>query len=119
MTVIPARLSKAGPRSLVVHSVLAAILCQAYVAEARPARCSTSDEGHFKCEFRATARDGSFQISAQGKPTYTLNMVEPGFAYGFLNLSKGNIPLPGRFVRNPTEKACWENDATSTRICAW
>ena len=89
------------------------------VAEARPARCYTTDEGSFACQFRATARDGSFEISARGKPTYLLNMAEPGIAHGFVTLGGRNVSLPGRYRRSRTDPACWVNDATQARICAW
>jgi hypothetical protein len=88
-------------------------------AQARPARCYTTDDGNFPCEFRATARDGSFEISAPGKPTYILNVTEPGIAYGFVNLGGRNVALPGRYLRSRSEPACWDNNSTITRICAW
>ena len=68
-------------------SVLAVTLCAAIgAAEARPARCFTTDEGNFSCDFRTTDRDGSFQISASGKPTYVLTISEKDVAFGFVNL---------------------------------
>lgn len=92
--------------------------CWLSVVEAKPASCSTSDEGSFSCEFRATAADGSFEISAPGKPTYILNMIEPGVASGFVNLGTKNVSLPGRYLRSAAEPACWVNDSTGARICA-
>ncbi len=89
------------------------------VGEARPARCLTTDDGEFACDFRATARDGSFRISASGKPTYLLNIAEPGIAYGFISFGARNIALPGRFLRSRSDPGCWENDQTATRVCAW
>jgi hypothetical protein len=96
--------------------VVAALFCWVNVVEARPAQCWTSDEGKFKCEFRATDRKGSFKISAPGKPTYILNMTEPGVAQGFMNLGDQNVPLPGRYLRS--ERGCWVSDKTKTKICA-
>jgi hypothetical protein len=87
-------------------------------AAAKPARCSTSDDGSFPCQFRAMDRNGSFQISARGKPTFILDMIEPGVAAGYVNLGGRNTPLPGRYLRDPSEPACWINDVTHTRICA-
>jgi hypothetical protein len=88
------------------------------VADARPARCFTTDEGSFACDFRATDRDGSFQISAPGKPTYILTIAEKDVAYGFVNLGTRNTPLPGRYLRSKTEPECWVNDTTAAKICA-
>jgi len=87
--------------------------------QARPARCFTTDDGEFNCEFRATARDGSFAISAPGKPTYLLNIVEPGVASGFVNFGPRNVPLPGQYLRSRSEPACWMNDSTGSKICTW
>ena len=95
-----------------------ALCCLPGAAEARRARCHTTDDGSFACEFRATGRDGSFEISAPGKPTYILNMIEPGIATGFVKIRARNIFLPGRYLRSRTEPECWVNDTTSTKICA-
>lgn len=88
-------------------------------ASAKPARCFTTDDGYYACNFRATDRQGSFVISAPQKPTYTLEVDEPGFAYGFLNVGSRNISLPGQFVRGSDDPACWANPETSVKICAW
>jgi hypothetical protein len=98
---------------------LAAVLCcLVNVAEAKPARCFTTDEGSYPCEFRATDRDGSFQISARGRPTYILNMIERGVASGFVTLRGRNIALPGRYLRSTNEPGCWVSDSTRAKICA-
>lgn len=106
--------------SATIGSFLAvgALCCWVNVADSKPALCSTSDDGSFLCEFRATAQDGSFEISAPGKPTYILNMIEPGVAAGFMSFGTRNIPLPGRYLRSRIESACWVNDMTRTKICA-
>lgn len=88
-------------------------------AGSKSARCSTTDDGFYDCRFTFTDSDGSFEISASGKPTYMLNIVEPGVAYGFVNLGSGNIALPGSYLRSIEDGACWRNDATGTEICAW
>lgn len=88
-------------------------------AEAKPAKCFTTDDGQFRCDFRVVDRDGSFAISAAGKPTYTLNMSGPGVAFGFAQIGGKNVALPGRYVRDASDGACWVNDATKTKICAW
>ena len=87
-------------------------------ALARPASCATTDDGSFKCNFRATSRDGSFEISSPGKPTYMLQIIEPGATYGFVTRGGRNISLPGRYLRSTTEPGCWVNDVTRTKICA-
>jgi hypothetical protein len=46
-------------------------------------------------------------------------MIEPGVALGFVNLGTQNIPLPGRYLRGSAEPACWVNDSTGAKICAW
>ncbi len=88
--------------------------------EAKPARCFTSDDGHYKCDFRAIEGDGSFTISAPDKPTFTLMMSEPGVAFGSADFGTGrNVNLPGQYLRSAEDSACWINDATQTKICAW
>jgi hypothetical protein len=88
-------------------------------ADARPARCFTTDEGSFRCDFRMTDRDGSFEISAPGKPSYVLTMDQKDAAFGFVNLGGRNTPLPGRYLRSKTERGCWVNDTTAAKICAY
>ena len=90
----------------------------ATAAQARPARCFTSDDGAYPCDFRATGSDGSFEIAAPGKPTYQINIDEPGFAFGFVNFGGRNVALPGRYRIIGGVKGCWVNDETKTRICA-
>lgn len=87
-------------------------------AQARPARCFTTDDGSFTCQFRATGRDGSFEISAPGKPTYRLTMINPGVASGFVDFGARTVALPGRYHRSRGEPGCWVNDPTRARICA-
>jgi hypothetical protein len=106
-------------RKICVLAVSALCLVMAGGAEARPARCFTTDEGNFRCDFRATDRDGSFEISARGKPTYSLTISEKDVAFGFVNLGGRNTSLPGRYLRSRTDRACWVNDTTSARICAY
>lgn len=87
-------------------------------AHAKPARCSTTDDGSYDCRFAPIGRDGSFTISAPGKPTYTLEVTEPGVAVGFVDLGSRNVPLPGRYLRSRSEPGCWINDATGAKLCA-
>ncbi|MCU1376769.1 MAG: hypothetical protein JWO68_4055 [Actinomycetia bacterium] len=96
----------------------ATLLANVGVAEAKPARCFTTDEGRFPCQFRATDSDGSFKITARGKPTYILNIVGRDVAEGFVTVGKHNVSLPGHYRRSDTDRACWVNDSTSAKICA-
>lgn len=96
-----------------------AVLCGlTSAAEARSARCLTTDDGTYACRFVATDRRGSFRISAPGKPTLTLNVDQPGTAFGFANYGTRNVFLPGRYLRSKADPACWVNDATSAKVCA-
>ena len=89
-------------------------------ALAKPARCFTTDDGYFPCDFKSLDRAGSFTISAEGKPTYTLEVDQPGFAFGFAVFGTGrNVALPGQFVRGNDDPACWNNPETDMKICAW
>lgn len=97
----------------------AAACALASAAQARPARCFTSDDGAYPCQFVAADRQGGFRISAKGKPTITFAMDEPGVAFGFANFGDRNVPLPGRYRRSKADPACWTNDATGAKVCAW
>jgi len=93
-------------------------------AMAKPARCFTScfttDDGYYNCNFRSLGRDGSFVISAPGIPKFTLQISEPGIGYGFASFKGGrNVNLPGQYIRSNRDRACWINDATNTKVCAW
>lgn len=88
-------------------------------AEAKPARCFTTDDGHYPCDFVATDRAGSFEITSDTAPDYILLVDEPGLASGFVNFGDRNISLPGQFVRQRDDPACWSNPETNTKICAW
>jgi hypothetical protein len=87
-------------------------------AAAKSARCFTTDDGSYACEFTPTARNGSFRISAPGKPTYILDISGPGVALGFVNLGQRNVSLPGRYLHSRSEPECWVNDSTQAKICA-
>lgn len=96
-----------------------ASLAMADAASAKPARCFTSDDGYYPCDFRGLDGQGSFSISAPMKPTYSLWVERPGFAAGFVDFGGRNISLPGMYVRQRDDTACWANPETSTKICAW
>jgi hypothetical protein len=87
-------------------------------SDIKNARCSTTDDGEYDCQFRTIDDAGSFEISAPDKPKYTVNIDQPGVAYGFIDLGTGNVPLPGKYLRSESDPACWENDTTNTSICA-
>jgi hypothetical protein len=93
----------------------AAILAAMSRASAKPARCFTTDDGYYSCDFRGLDGSGSFRIRAPGYPTYTLEVDQPGFA----NFDGRNVPLPGQFMRSRDDGACWNNPETDTKICAW
>lgn len=107
------------PRSLFVSAALAMLACSAAPAAAKPAQCFTTDDGHYDCDFKGLDSAGSFTISAPGKPTFTLEVSEPGVAFGYGDFGSGNTPLPGQYIRADDDGACWDNSDTSTRICAW
>lgn len=89
-------------------------------ASAKTARCFTDDDGYYSCAFKATDANGSFEISAPGKPTYILIIDSPGVAEGFADLGTGrNVALPGEYRRDQDDGACWRNTETDTKICAW
>ena len=96
---------------------LISIAVFAAAANARPAQCTTSDDGSYPCDFKPTDKDGSFEIRAPGKPVYIIVMEEPGRADAFINLGTRNISLAGPYVRSKADPTCWESEAVSARIC--
>lgn len=82
------------------------------------ANCFTTDDGPYDCQVKTTDAAGSFTITAPGKPTYMLNVAEPGLAYGFVELEGRNTPLPGKFSPVSGDARCWRNDVSKTKICA-
>jgi hypothetical protein len=87
-------------------------------AGARPARCSTTDDGSYACDFQAIGKDGSFTISAPGKPTFVVTVTSPGIASGSVDFGDRAVALPGRYMRSSGEPGCWVSESTGTRICA-
>ena len=88
-------------------------------AEARPATCFTDDEGRYRCDFRQFGGDGSFVVTAEGRPAYTVSLFERGAADGFADYGNGNIALPRPFYRSDQDRACWVSDATGFSICVY
>jgi hypothetical protein len=89
------------------------------IAEAKRARCFTTDDGYFACNFTAVDRAGSFEISARGKPSYSMIVENPGFATGYVNFGNRGIPISGMFVRQRGDRACWNNPEMDVKVCVW
>lgn len=104
---------------LMLAGIASACLALADAADAKQARCFSTDDGEYSCDFKATDADGSFEIAAPGKPTFILIMDEPGVASAFANFGDRNVSLPGLYLRDASDPACWISDATAARICAW
>jgi len=99
---------------------LIALLVFVPQADAKAARCFTTDDGFYDCNFQTFGGDGSFVISAANKPTFTLTMNAPGVAFGSADFGTGrNVGLPGQYIRSRQDPACWVNNATKAQICAW
>lgn len=105
-----------------VAFTLAALLAltPTYTALAKSARCFTTDDGHYDCQFKSTDKEGSFEITAKGKPKFILIIESSGIASGFADFGTGrNVSLPGQYLRQIEDRACWINSQTKARICAW
>jgi hypothetical protein len=88
-------------------------------AWAKPARCFTTDDGHYPCDFRGLG-GGSFKITAPDKPGYQITIDAPGEAQASGDFGTGRwVPLPGPYFRSQQDGACWVSSATNTSICAW
>jgi hypothetical protein len=119
--------------------LIALLCCTPKSAEAKPAVCSTTDDGpEYACEFYPLYANGSFQISAPDKPglppTYRLVLQSAstpltlsGYVYyrdtetGKVNMKQG-IYI-GEFQRSRRKEAekrgCWERTTpTQVEICA-
>ena len=90
-------------------------------AMAKEARCYTSDDGEYPCTFQSLDGNGSFEISADGLPTFQLWIDSPGVAAVSATFEPGgrSVALPGTYYRSRNDGACWVSDATDTEICAW
>ena len=102
-----------------LNALVMGLIAQQSVATAKPARCFSTDDGYFACNFIATDKRGSFEVSARGKPTYSLIVEEPGFGSAYLNFGDGGIPINGMFVRQREDPACWNNPERNVKLCAW
>lgn len=97
------------------------ILVLSAPAFAKSARCFTTDDGYFPCQFTATDKAGSFDIRSNRDPSlgYTILVDEPGFATGFVIIDGRSIPVGGMFVRQRDDGACWNNPELNVKVCAW
>lgn len=98
-----------------------ALLALSGPALAKDAKCFTTDDGDYPCQFEALDDAGSFRISAEGKPTFEVWMDAPGQAFVGAVFEPGgrSVALPGTYIRSEEDGACWISDATETEICAW
>jgi hypothetical protein len=89
-------------------------------AKSRSVRCWVTGVGAYPCTFTPLAGDGSFKISARNRDSYTLTLNGDGTAYAFLQVrGQGRtIALPGIYVRDAADRACWANSDPAFRICA-
>lgn len=87
-------------------------------AEAKSARCYSSRDGYYHCNFQALDGKGSFTTWARGYPTYTF-VVRDGFAKGVRTWRGRDSMMRGLYVRSRDDGACWQNPENRTKFCAW
>ncbi len=112
--------SKANPLKSPLTIILFAIaMIVADAAHAQLAKCFSSDDGgYYQCEYQAIGTNGSFVISAAGKPTYTFNILKPGVAKVTMKIgTKPEEDFPGQFVPFEGQPGCWFNRETKTDLC--
>jgi len=87
----------------------------------KEARCFTTDDGYYDCNFEMLSSDGSFEVTADGYPAFQLVMESEGVASGYGQYEPGGrfVSLPGTYERSREDGACWDNAETGTQICAW
>ena len=105
--------------AIIVVGLGNAVALFATPALAKPAQCFTTDDGYYSCNFRGLDSAGSFTVSAPNRPSYTIEVYRPGRAYGYADFGTGSTSLPGEYIRNRQDRACWDNTETGTQICAW
>jgi hypothetical protein len=90
------------------------------LAQAKSARCFTTDDGYYPCSFKVIDGTGSFVIRGRGKPTISMIMGDPGFGSVYIRFGRGrSVPINGQYVRSRDDGACWNNPEQSTKICVW
>jgi hypothetical protein len=104
----------------IMAASVGAMLCAA-PAWAKDATCFTTDDGRYPCQFTFLDDAGSFEIAADGKPTFQLWIDSPGVAFGSAVYEPGgrSVALPGTYQVSRKDPACWRNSDTDTQICAW
>jgi hypothetical protein len=86
----------------------------------KSAECFSTDDGNYPCTFKSTDNKGSFESSAPGKPTFNLFVDRPGEASASADFGTGrSVSLPGMFIRQTDDRACWKNDETKVVLCVW
>lgn len=102
-------------------AALLAMLMVMPAAMAKEARCFTTDDGEYGCDFQRLDEAGGFRISAAGKPTFELWIEANGQGFVSATYEAGGraVSLPGTYFRAKKDRACWKSDATETEICAW
>jgi len=83
--------------------------------------CYTSDDGEYPCAFTLLDDAGSFEIAADGMPTFQVWIDAPGEASVGAVFEPGgrSVGLPGTYLRSEEDGACWIGSETDTEICAW
>jgi hypothetical protein len=89
-------------------------------AAAGEATCYNTDEGEYPCWFEP-GEGGDFDITADGYTTYFVDITEPGVAWvsAVFPDTDRTVNLPGPYLRQRADPACWRNMETSHEICAW
>ena len=102
-------------------TLIAALAALTAPALAKDATCYTSDDGEYPCDFQSLDDAGSFEITADGKPTFQVWIDSPGVASVGATFEAGgrSVALPGLYYRSADDGACWVSEATDTEICAW
>ena len=67
MVAVPPTEGSRVVKPLLLLAATGAVLLMTSAVQAKPARCFTSDDGTYPCDFRSTDSDGSFEIRAPGK----------------------------------------------------
>jgi hypothetical protein len=106
-------------RATALISAAALALAIPSAAWAKPARCFTTDDGYFNCDFRMTDKLGSFEIKSKGKPGFSLVIEAPGIGSGYLRIDGRSIPVNGAYERQSDDPACWRNAEQQVKVCAW
>jgi hypothetical protein len=109
-------------RWIALAVVVAAGFALSQSAQARPriVTCWVTGVGQYPCTFTPIGGDGSFRISARNRDAYIMSLNGDGTAYAFVQVrGRGrNVALPGVYVKDQADRACWANSDPPFRICA-